>query len=112
MLDININYQNEIGIIDLKGELDAKTAPELTAFFNSQLADNKVNFVFDLKELEYSSSAGIRIFLGSARETRKNGGDIRIAEVSPQVGKIFSLSKFDKIVKIFETVDQAVESFK
>ena len=110
-MDINISYVDKVGIISLKGDLDAKSAPDLTQFFNNQISEGYVNFVVDLKELDYSSSAGIRIFLGSARESRQNGGDLRIADVQPQVYKIFSLSKFDKIVKIFPTVDEAVNSF-
>jgi len=62
-------------------------------------------------ELAYSSSAGIRIFLGMARDSRRNGGDLRIAAVQSQVDKIFKLSKFDRIVKIFPTVNEAIQSF-
>lgn len=110
-MDIKINYVEGIGVISIGGELDAQSSPEITQFFNKQIAESTQNFVADLQELAYSSSAGIRIFLGMARESRSNGGDLRIAAVQPQVYKIFKLSKFDRIVKIFPSIDEAIQSF-
>ncbi len=111
-MDIKINYVEGIGVISIGGELDAQSSAELTQFFNKQIGESSQNFVADLQGLAYSSSAGIRIFLGMSRESRRNGGDMRIAAVQPQVDKIFKLSKFDRIVKIFPSVDEAVQSFK
>lgn len=111
-MEITMNYTEGIGVIGIGGELDAQTSSELTQFFNKQSKENTLNFVADLGELTYSSSAGIRIFLGMAREARRNGGDFRMAAVQSQVDKIFKLSKFDRIVKIFPTVEEAVESYK
>ena len=111
-MDIKINYVEEVGVISISGELDAQSSPELTEFFGNQIPESCLNFVADLQGLNYSSSAGIRIFLGLARETRRKSGDLRIAAVQPTVDKIFKLSKFDKIVKIFSTVDEAVQSYR
>ena len=111
-MEMKIDYENGIGIISIKGELDAQTAPELQGFFQQHLGEQTLNFIADLHGLAYSSSAGIRIFLGIARETRQKQGDLRIAAVQSQVDKIFKLSKFDKIVRIFDTVEDALESYK
>ncbi len=110
-MDIKINYVEGVGVISINGELDAQSSPELTQFFNNQLAEGHMNFVADIQGLTYSSSAGIRTFLGSARESRQNGGDLRIATAQPQVDKLFKLSKFDRVVKFFPTVDEAVKSY-
>lgn len=110
-MEISVNHINNIGVISISGELDAQSAPDLTSFFNNQFDEGYVNFVVDLKLLKYSSSAGIRIFLGSARDSRQRGGDLKIAEVQSQVEKIFKLSKFDRIVKVFDTVEAAVQSY-
>lgn len=111
-MEIRKKIENGIGVISILGELDSYTAPELTQFFNEQLENNVTKFVADLQGLAYSSSAGIRIFLGLAREARMQNGDLRIASVQPQVDKIFKLSKFDKIVKVFSTVEEALISYK
>lgn len=107
-----MSYEKGIGVLCITGELDAQTAPELTRFFKDNASENTLNYVADLQDLAYSSSAGIRVFLGLARELRQNKGDLRIGGVQPQVDKIFKLSKFDKIVKIFPTVSDALNSYK
>ena len=101
-----------VGVVSVEGELDALTSPEFTRFFSMQVADTYRDVILDLEGLRYSSSAGIRIFLGLARESRGKGGDLRIAAVQPRVDKLFKLSKFDKIVQVFATVNEAVESFR
>ena len=111
-MELQINYSDDVGVITIQGELDANTSHILTQYYNDQVKEENLNIVVDLEGLKYSSSAGIRIFLGLARESRQKGGDLRIASVQPQVDKIFKLSKFDKIVKIFPTVDEAVNSYR
>ena len=111
-MELEMKFENGIGVLQISGELDAHTAPELTRFFQDHARENTVNFVADLQGLAYSSSAGIRIFLGMARELRLNNGDLRIGGVQPQVDKIFKLSKFDKIVRVFPTVNEALNSYK
>ncbi len=110
-MDIQFTDVEGVGVISIKGELDALTSSELTNFFNKEVGESFQNLVADLEGLSYSSSAGIRVFLGLARESRQKGGDLRIAAVQPQVDKIFKLSKFDRIVRVFQTVDEAVKSF-
>lgn len=110
-MDINVDYNDKVGLISIKGELDAISSPDLAKVFSDQIAQGYTKFVVDLKDLLYSSSAGIRIFLGSARDARQKGGDLRLAAVQPQVNKIFNLSRFDKVVKIFNTCDEAIHSY-
>lgn len=111
-MEMDMKYEKGIGVLRIAGELDAQTAPGLTRFFMDHASESTVDYVADLRSLVYSSSAGIRIFLGLARELRQRGGDLRIGGVQAQVDKIFKLSKFDKIVKIFPTVSEAVNSYK
>ena len=111
-MEITVNNKDNIGILSIKGELDAISSRQLADAFKGELDKGYANFVFDLQNLEYSSSAGIRIFLGSAREARQKGGDLRIGSVQPQVEKIFNLSKFDKVVRVFNSTDEAVKSFE
>jgi len=110
-MDIQISFIEDVAVIRVAGELDALTAPKLTQFFTDHITKTQVKFVADLEKLTYSSSAGIRVFLGAARETRQQSGDLRIAAPQPGVLKLLKLSKFDRIVKVFSTVEEAVQSY-
>lgn len=111
-MEMELKEVEGIAVIHIHGELDALTAPDLTHFFETRVGDTYMNLVTDLQGLTYSSSAGIRVFLGLARSTRQRGGDFRMAAVQPQVEKVFKLSKFDRIVKIFPNVEDAVNSYE
>lgn len=111
-MEMELKEVEGLGVIRIHGELDALTAPELTGFFDSQVGDRYLELIADLQGLSYSSSAGIRVFLGLVRSLRQKGGDLRIASVQPRVDKIFKLSKFDRIIKIFPDVEAAVRSYK
>jgi anti-sigma B factor antagonist len=111
-MKLSVQQIGGVSVLNIGGELDARTAPQVTSFFQEKVASHSTQIVVNLKGLEYSSSAGIRVFLGMAREMRNKGGDLRIAEVDPRVDKVFRLSKFDKIVKIFPAVEDAVNSFQ
>jgi len=110
-MEFQIDFSGDISVVHIKGDLDSHTSPELTQFFRKQITAGHSKLVADLQGLDYSSSAGVRVFLAVARESRQKGGDLRIAAVQPRVLKIFKLSKFDRIVKLFPTVEEAVQSY-
>jgi anti-anti-sigma factor len=57
------------------------------------------------------SSAGLRTLLGAVKETRSNGGDLRIASTNPGVDKVLKMSGFHNIAKVFASQAEAVSSF-
>jgi anti-sigma B factor antagonist len=67
--------------------------------------------VVDMAGVDYTSSAGLRVFLGMVKETRSAGGDVRLAAMQPPVRKVLELSGFTSILKAFDKTDAAVASF-
>ncbi len=98
-------------VLVVSGSLDALTAPELGDAISTQLRDGNHNLVADLAQLEYTSSAGLRVMLNGVKEARQKGGDLRLAAIQPNVKKVLDLSGFMSIMKTFPDVDDAVASF-
>jgi anti-sigma B factor antagonist len=67
--------------------------------------------VADFSEVDYTSSAGLRVLLGTLKDARSAGGDLRLAGLRPEVLNVLELAGFTNILKVFETVEDAVESF-
>ena len=59
----------------------------------------RVHLVCDFKDVNYTSSAGLRSLLGALKESRRLGGDLRMAAVQPSVLRVLSLSGFASIIK-------------
>lgn len=64
--------------------------------------------VFDLSQLEYVSSAGLRCFLIAAKQIKPLGGTVVIAAMRPVVKEIFEISRFNLVFPTFDTVRAAV----
>ena len=84
--------------IKLSGRLDTITAPNLEAELKSCL-EGIDNLVFDLAELEYVSSAGLRTLL-MAQKTMNKQGEMKIIHVSEAVMEVFEVTGFSDILTI------------
>lgn len=110
-MEISIKEENGVVIVRVNGSIDAMTAPTLAEEISSQINQGKVQIVTDFSGVEYTSSAGLRVLLGAVKDTRKKRGDLRIAGLQAGVHKVLSLSGFTSILKVFESVDEAVDSY-
>ena len=110
-MEIQVDFVQSVAVVSIKCSLDALTAPELARSLSDQIAAGHVQLVADLAELDYTSSAGLRAILGAVKETRQQGGDLRLAGAQPEVGKLLKLSGFTSILKVFPEIDAAVESY-
>ncbi len=107
----NIRQERAITVIAVAETIDALTAPELTRLLSEQIAGGHANLVVDLSSVEFMSSAGLRTLLGGVKESRTNGGDLRIASPNAGIDKVLKMSGFHNIAKVFSSAGDAVASF-
>jgi anti-anti-sigma factor len=110
-MDITDKQQGLATVISIQGSIDAMTASEVTTYFSRQIGDGKRNIVADLSQVDFMSSAGLRAFLATLKESRRQGGDLHLAAPQPGVERILKMSGFTSILKTFPTVAEAVSGF-
>lgn len=81
----------------LTGRLDTNTAPELEAELES--LEGICSLVLDFAELEYISSAGLRVVL-SAQKAMKNKGTMVVKNVCESILDVFEITGFSDILTI------------
>ena len=97
-MEIITNKDDNKLVIELKGRLNASTAPQLEAELRTALTD--VNeLIFDFKELTYVSSAGLRVLIDSHKRMTKQGIMI-IKNVCEDVKAILNVTGFVDILNI------------
>lgn len=97
-MDIIKNQNGKELTIQLKGRLDTTTSPLLETELKSSLDDiNKL--VFDFAELEYISSAGLRVLL-SAQKVMNKQGEMEILNANDEVKEVFDITGFSDILTI------------
>lgn len=107
----SIKDQGAVSIINLKGYLDAHTAPVLESNFVSLIDKNRFQIVVDFKDLVYISSAGLGVFMAYIEKIRDNNGDIKLSGMNDKVYNIFDLLGFPLLYEIFKSEEEAVNKF-
>ncbi len=98
MLDINKFAEGEKLTIKLTGRLDTTTAPELEEQVNASLSGIKT-LLFDVADMEYISSAGLRVLLASQKLMNKQG-NMKVLHPTDDVKEIFEVTGFSDILTI------------
>lgn len=96
MIEIKKNLEETI--IEIVGRLDTTTAPALEKTINEDIGEVK-NLVFDLKGLQYISSAGLRVLL-SAQKKMQKAGSMKLRNVCEDVLEVFDITGFVDILTI------------
>ena len=98
MLNINILKDGGKAIFALEGRLDTSTAPQLEEAINRDI-EKITDLSFDFANLEYISSAGLRVLLSTQKVMNKQGKMI-IKNVSEEVMELFDVTGFSDILTI------------
>jgi anti-anti-sigma factor len=92
--------------VHLRGRLDSDTVAILDDELSS-LADLPVDVVvFDLENLEYISSAGLRAIFGMRQALAARSGRIVLLNARPQVQKVFDIVKATDLAAVFTSVEE------
>ncbi|MEX2115492.1 MAG: STAS domain-containing protein [Bacteroidota bacterium] len=114
MSEFKVHHRDGEGfsVLELKGYLDAHTAPDLENTFQKLLTDRKFNIVVNCRDLTYISSAGLGVFMAYIEDVRKNKGDIKLTNMSAKVYNVFDLLGFPVLYEIFKDEQEAISKFR
>ena len=102
-MEITETTLNSATVLALTGRLDGTASPGLEHKIDALLAAGVRTLVFDCARLDYVSSAGLRIFLTTAKKLKTAGGRAAFAALTPGVREIFELSGFLAVLDVQPT---------
>jgi len=88
--------------VKLTGSLDTATAPELERQLAPVLGGPVKDIVFDLAQLKFISSAGLRVFSSTRKTLKERGGQASFIHMQPQIQEVFEIIKSLPGVAIFK----------
>ena len=97
-MKINKKQEGSKLVIALEGRLDTTTAPDLEKELKTSL-DGVTDLTLDLTNLDYISSAGLRVLL-SAHKTMMKQGQMKVTNASDIVKEVFDVTGFSDILTI------------
>lgn len=83
----------------LHGRLDTSTAPQLQQVVDTELEGIK-DLQIDMEQLEYVSSAGLRVLLSASKKMKAAEGNMTIYHVNKDVMEVFEITGFKDIMNI------------
>jgi anti-anti-sigma factor len=110
-LDVSERAEGDVTVVTVNGDLDAASAPGLEKKLRALVQDHRTRLALDLEGVTYIASAGFRALQSILLAARANGGELRIASVRPEVKEVFELTGFDQVLKLYDSLADAIGSF-
>lgn len=110
-LATTVSLAGDVAVLALAGRMDAMNSPVAEQALAALVSGGRKKIVIDARNLEYISSAGLRVLIATRKKLSPEGGDIRIAGLRPSVRSVFSIAGFDRIFALYDDPDKAAASF-
>jgi anti-anti-sigma factor len=110
-LELNERRSGNAVVLAPAGRIDMATADQ----FRDRLiplvtaaGETRGSVVVDFSEVDYISSAGLRVLMLAAKQARTSGASVAVASLQPLVHEIFQISRFDKVLPCHTGVTEAL----
>ena len=106
-MDIKSMVLDRVTLVELHGEIDAKTVVR-TQEQLMPLVQPGIKLLFDMHDVTYMSSSGLRMLLTLYREVSASNGTIALANVSDEITDTMEVTGFLRYFTIYLTLDQGL----
>ena len=110
-MDIHVKTVEQVTVIELNGEIDGQTAPEVRERISEQVRPGS-DIILDLSGVAYMSSAGLRVLLATYREVKAAKGCIVLVALSEEIEDTMSMTGFLRYFVVCETVEQGLAALE
>lgn len=106
-MQFTVDHKPTFAHITGTGRLNMVGAPKLREVVGRVVADGAERVVVDLGGTEFMDSSGLGALIGCLKMTRQAGGDLRIANVRPQVRMVLELTSMHRVLTPYDDADTA-----
>lgn len=110
-MDIVEEKNDTVSIFRPNGRLDSNTSQGFEQKVFGAISEGTKKMVIDFKDIDYISSAGLRVILKATKALARDNGKIMLCDMQDYVKEVFEIAGFDAILPIVPTLDEALESF-
>ena len=110
-MEIIEEKQDMISIFRLNGRLDSNTSQGFEKKIFDAISEGSKSMIVDFKDLDYISSAGLRVILKATKALNREEGKIMLCSMQDYVKEVFEIAGFDSFLPIVANIDDALQSF-
>jgi anti-sigma B factor antagonist len=99
-MKITTTMEGNLARLALEGRLDTVTSSQLATELGHLFEGGALSLIFDFRELEYISSAGLRVLLTAQKKVKSLGTALEIVNANESVKEVFDITGFSGILTI------------
>ncbi|EMK01871.1 STAS domain-containing protein [Leptospira sp. WS58.C1] len=109
-MELTVEIKGNSRVIHLIGNMDVHNTHKVEqAFMDHIRKATESNIVLDMSNVEFVSSAGLRVIVGSLRVCKEREIQLKLAALRPAVRKVFEIIDMDSLFRIYDTVDSSLQ---
>lgn len=108
---LTVEPRRDTVTIPLQGRIDAASSPELQRTVQARIASGARFVLLTFEQVTFLSSSGLRALLLIRKELLALGGELRLAELQPNIHELFVLTGFTQVFAIHATTEDAHRAF-
>lgn len=101
-----------IAIVHMQGKLDLLSTANVKQRLSQVVSEGSSKLVIDMSNVTFIDSSGLAALVSALKTTRLASGDLRLACLSEEARNIFEITRLDRVIQSYETVEDAIESFR
>jgi anti-sigma B factor antagonist len=110
-LRMRVRTQGEVTIVEVGGEIDLHSAPQLRAELLKAAETVKPRVVIDLSEVTFIDSTGIGVLVGALKRAREKGGALNFCGIQSRVKRVFEITGLMRALPLFDSRELALKDF-
>ena len=110
-MELNDKQIDSVAVLVVTGRIDMATSEAFRERLLATLAGG-LPLIIDFSGVDYISSAGLRALMLGSKQARATGAKLMVAVAQPVVLEIFQISRFDKLLACYPSVDAALAAVR
>lgn len=109
-MELSTRNVGEVTVVDIAGSLDTHTSGAASDEIG-KIVGSTGKMLLNLENLEFLSSAGLRVFLRVAKQQKGSGGAIKVCSATGVVKEVMEISGFGRLLDLHDSESDALASF-
>ncbi len=107
-----VRKSNGYVIVYIKGRIDVTYANQLEESFEELIREGHYNLILNLKDVDYMSSSGFRVYISLLRQVKNHEGQLKLCCLKNEVKRVFDIIELSSLFDTYATEKDAIASFK
>jgi anti-sigma B factor antagonist len=111
-MNLKTESNGKIIVVTVREErLDAHNSDELKVEMNRLFESGMKDLLVDLKEVRFIDSSGLGVLVSGFKNAATHQGSIKLCSLQTQVKSMFELTRLHRVFDVYQTIDEALESY-